>query len=1248
MATNNLLNQPTPHYHKFVDNQVLTDDQLNAVLDYLNHQDRFSRLLLQGVGIVCGLKISLDETNEEINLTDGVAVTTAGDLIKPGAKKYIGFKAFKDANVKYPFFTEDEGSTIDLWELETDTSPSDVRPIGEFESVTDIDLKQAIAVLYLEDYLGEEEDCSPVSCDTQGRPVINQVRVLLVSPEHAKKIAEQDSIFSNLLQGGNNPFVQNLSKVYVPRVMLKKANTGSFDEFRKAYKISFANLADKISELGSVTIFENTFNEAGVDPTSELHNVEASALNFQYVYDFYKDLADAYNDLRELLKRNYALCCPDPAAFPKHVLLGNLMIMDKKWRHPFYPSPTHMHDAVGNMIKAFKRLLQMIKSFQPSAKNQIRVTPSRDDDFVLGKRAVPFYYNLEKEEDVSVFLQNWKEEEVELVPNYYGANYPGGGFNPLEVRLDDHDFYRIEGHTGKHITDAHKQIKKIQEEKSLPFDIQQVAIGGFPDESTIDYDKYRVYFEDLQVILQAWNEEQQCLVKTASDFLTKFSTKDPGTHIAYLPPMQEVVNNNFIAIDNSMMRESVAYKYGTTKSGEPDKTRENQVIKNISTEENTLGYVMKDAVEVTDNKNDFWVKTNHAVMDMVANWNVDIKTATIDIPAQLLGYLKETEDYKLTDIEDFTEENLKKYLDSLRAQCRKTAESKKKLQSLLNKDDSVLRSKDWVENYQYVLNRISSSCCIIEKVKVLYEKIIERKKQLLNKFVLEQFVKDHPGAEHKAGVEKGGTFVLLYYSKSRQEKSADVAGLKNLAMVMDVEATGQPASEEVFRRGFTEMSEFSGGMEVVREMAGAAGEEVINIPGVRDIIRTAARENIPQGTVIGDLCLPYVCCSGTPSTSFVFPEQLATLRIPTDHLCVDENNNADPIPLSVTPAEGTVKAFIQKRELENVIRVEETGVFFDPNKIAAEDYGNSIRFEVNGQPVEPILEINRKPVPKFTFSDEISFRKENSIAVVTFQNRSEPFNELTFEWVFDGEKVENENALEFTRSFKVKPGQNFDFEVKLTAFSGACKETFVDHVNIDVPELDIEDDPEEPEQPEENCTDISTRAIKASFNVITKEANELGRSLDRQVQSFYSRSIKSVYQLILEDPESALNGKFDDRIMSFIQETQKLVVGLIQNQRSEAQQEFLLKLYYEAALLYFYIQACRDTVIKDDIAFQDRQLNWLTFTEMVVKEYGQALKMLLEEDKIQSKFVVVQKRMGSRFDPGLTKLIQKIIKLLKG
>ena len=179
-------------------------------------------------------------------------------------------------------------------------------------------------------------------------------------------------------------------------------------------------------------------------------------------------------------------------------------------------------------------------------------------------------------------------------------------------------------------------------------------------------------------------------MKTASDFLTKFSTKDPGRHIAYLAAEQDtdtdsINNSDFVEMDHISARVPTHYIYGASATSKAKKARENQVMKSISSEKDTLGFSMKDAIITTDNKNDIWVKTNNAIGELVRGWDPDIFEATIKIPGQLVGYLKETEDHKLTDIEDFTEENLEKYLESLKAQCRKTKIQREKYRALLTK-----------------------------------------------------------------------------------------------------------------------------------------------------------------------------------------------------------------------------------------------------------------------------------------------------------------------------------------------------------------------------------------------------------------------------------------------------------------------------------------------------------------------------------------------------------------------------------
>ena len=46
-------------YQAFRENQLLTHQQLNDVIEFFEDQDRLTRTCLLGVGIVCGLRISI-------------------------------------------------------------------------------------------------------------------------------------------------------------------------------------------------------------------------------------------------------------------------------------------------------------------------------------------------------------------------------------------------------------------------------------------------------------------------------------------------------------------------------------------------------------------------------------------------------------------------------------------------------------------------------------------------------------------------------------------------------------------------------------------------------------------------------------------------------------------------------------------------------------------------------------------------------------------------------------------------------------------------------------------------------------------------------------------------------------------------------------------------------------------------------------------------------------------------------------
>ncbi len=63
------LAQIATDYSIFEKDQVLTHDQLNSIAGYLDDQTRLGRIGLLGVGIICGLRVSL--TGGVIQVTRG-------------------------------------------------------------------------------------------------------------------------------------------------------------------------------------------------------------------------------------------------------------------------------------------------------------------------------------------------------------------------------------------------------------------------------------------------------------------------------------------------------------------------------------------------------------------------------------------------------------------------------------------------------------------------------------------------------------------------------------------------------------------------------------------------------------------------------------------------------------------------------------------------------------------------------------------------------------------------------------------------------------------------------------------------------------------------------------------------------------------------------------------------------------------------------------------------------------------------
>ncbi len=68
-------------YPIFESGQVLTSGHLNSLVSWLEQQDLATRNKTIGIGIVCGLEVSLDPGSEGVRISKGCAITSEGHLI---------------------------------------------------------------------------------------------------------------------------------------------------------------------------------------------------------------------------------------------------------------------------------------------------------------------------------------------------------------------------------------------------------------------------------------------------------------------------------------------------------------------------------------------------------------------------------------------------------------------------------------------------------------------------------------------------------------------------------------------------------------------------------------------------------------------------------------------------------------------------------------------------------------------------------------------------------------------------------------------------------------------------------------------------------------------------------------------------------------------------------------------------------------------------------------------------------------
>ncbi|HEY9698918.1 MAG TPA: hypothetical protein V6D10_16765 [Trichocoleus sp.] len=530
----NSLAQITNQYSIFEANQVLTHAQLNTIANYLTDQERLSRNKLLGVGIVDGLRVSLQ--NNMITVTSGIGLTTDGDLLYFNqATEFDRFKIYDDSMPRYaPFFTENV--MIPVYEL-VPKGVEDDRAISleEFASNSETTLESMVALLLMESYIKDDDLCSGTDCDNLGQDCINTQKLLIIPSTQVDGLRQAIATPGQAFDQLNDVTIDR------PKVSALTSTT----QLAQIYRDQCTNIHNKlIAEFSTLWTHVAPFlgdvfadNPTGFWET-QLNTIRSqfgsTTSGIQYYYDFLKDVAETYNEFRDRLFGEMTWSNPDIDAFPKHLLLGSLSndAQSESNRTGFYPSPlvSQTVEQCNHLKFLAQKLDLLIRFFQiPTRGNvPVRITPSQSEDRSLEERAIPYYYDISRS---SLHLAwNYRLQQRRMAAYNYsyhaglqsGYIARGGAADPFNAQLGKFSFFRIEGHLGKNVTLVKRDLEQTIADNNLPFTVQAVLLGS--DRTRIEK-RPGIRYSDLHRFHQVLRQDALYQLSSVENFSQRFTAK---------------------------------------------------------------------------------------------------------------------------------------------------------------------------------------------------------------------------------------------------------------------------------------------------------------------------------------------------------------------------------------------------------------------------------------------------------------------------------------------------------------------------------------------------------------------------------------------------------------------------------------------------------------------------------------------------------------------------------------------------
>lgn len=514
-------------YPVFESGQVLTNAHLNQLTTWLNEQQLATRRKLYGVGIVCGLEVSLND--QALQVSRGVAVSSAGYLLhQPEDESYTSYRPY---NLPVSEQVEDSSDidaieaqrllpldNLTLYELVTEEySPAPGEP-----NATDLNhgfLSDKVVMLLLEAQQQSLKNCDINDCADKGARQQFVLRTLLISEEQAKALWQHETSAMPYLTPGDldwQAMRMQLQPLAMQKLIAGRGPLSSLTEIRDQaaelvndawrniqahLKASFDTWAYLLRDRFPVNAFANDpWQDVNPSLPGQAQNAVELIVHL-HRYDLMTDVIAAFNEFLNEACEFEGICCPNPQRFVFHVLLGKPVVNSQaeapgnrlysqidfgagaqlpsaKLRHPFYPSMqiNQQYQHAGKMLDLYYRCWLLLQRFRDDnlIDKSPRIMPSRENG-TLSQKAIPYYYAMQRLDDLH---RNWHPSATRcgMLNQVHGYSISPDNPHPLKLVPKDHDFYRIEGILGKPLGAVMAELTIQQRELGLSFGIEPVFL----------------------------------------------------------------------------------------------------------------------------------------------------------------------------------------------------------------------------------------------------------------------------------------------------------------------------------------------------------------------------------------------------------------------------------------------------------------------------------------------------------------------------------------------------------------------------------------------------------------------------------------------------------------------------------------------------------------------------------------------------------------------------------------------------